>query len=167
MNITKTLYVTSKDQLREWFKKNHDKEKEIWLIYYKKSSGKTRIPYTDCVDEALCFGWIDSTAKSINEEKYAQRFTPRRKKSNLSEANKERIRRLIANGRMTQFGINAIEHLFDLHKDKKDKLKISKDILAKIKENKNAWEHFQNFDDGYKKVRIGYMKMKETKTRTI
>jgi len=157
MNITKTLYVTNKNQLRTWFKKNHDKEKEIWLIYYKKSSGKERIPYTDCVDEALCFGWIDSTVKSIDNEKYAQRFTPRRKKSNLSEANKERIRRLIDNGRMTQSGLDSVEKLFNVNKDKKQKLKISKDILFKIKANKQAWINFQKFSEGYKKVRIGYI----------
>lgn len=167
MNITKTLYVTNKDDFRDWLKKNHDKEKEIWLIYYRKSSGNARIPYSDCVDEALCFGWIDSTVKSIDVEKYAQRFTPRRKKSNLSEANKERIRRLIECGRMTEFGQKAVEGLFDFHKDKKQKLKIAKDILLKIKSNKNAWLNFQNFSEGYKRVRIGYIEDARTASNDL
>jgi uncharacterized protein YdeI (YjbR/CyaY-like superfamily) len=83
MEITRTLYVTKRDDWRKWLKQNYLKEREIWLIYYKKSSGKPRISYDDAVEEALCFGWIDSTAKSIDNEKFAQRFSPRRSNSIL------------------------------------------------------------------------------------
>lgn len=75
--------------------KNHAREKCIWLIYYRKSSGKQRIPYDDAVEEALCFGWIDSIVKRIDDEKFAQRYTPRRPDSVLSQPNKERFRKMI------------------------------------------------------------------------
>ena len=72
------LYASTRKQWREWLRKNHSAKKEIWLVYYKKHSNKIRIPYNDAVEEALCFGWIDSTVRTIDENKYAQRFSPRK-----------------------------------------------------------------------------------------
>lgn len=69
MNITKTLYVKERNQWRKWLSENHDKEKEIWLVNYRKNSGKTSIPYNDAVEEALCFGWIDGARKRPDEFK--------------------------------------------------------------------------------------------------
>ncbi|WP_424358152.1 YdeI/OmpD-associated family protein [Methanocella sp. MCL-LM] len=105
MEIDEQLYVATRDEWREWLERNHDKSEGIWLIYYKKGSGKPRIPYDDAVEEALCFGWIDSTAKSIDEEKYAQRFTPRRPGSGWSELNIRRMEKLIKEGRVTGAGL--------------------------------------------------------------
>jgi len=155
MNLGKTIYVTNRKQLRSWLSKNHNKEREIWLVYYRKSSGKPRIPYNDAVEEALCYGWIDSIVKRIDEEKFAQRFTPRRPKSILSEMNKERIRRLINSKRMTPIGLKAVSHAFD--KDKEERLKIAPDILKALRADKKTWENFNNFSEGYKKVRLGYI----------
>jgi uncharacterized protein YdeI (YjbR/CyaY-like superfamily) len=155
MKLGKTLYVTNRKDWRSWLKKNHSKEKEIWLIYCRKSSGKLRIPYNDAVEEALCYGWIDSTYKRIDDESFAQRFTPRRNNSVLSEANKERIRRLIKNKLMTQTGLKAVSHVFD--KNYKEKFVISKDILKALKSNEQTWKNFQKFSIGYKRVRIGYI----------
>jgi len=157
MELKKTLYVTTGKDWRSWLSKNHGKEKEIWLIYYKKSSGKSRIAYVDALDEALCFGWIDSTVKSIDEEKYAQRFTPRRKGSLLSQTNKERIRKLISEKRMTKFGLDAISHAFDSKTDVPDDFIIPKEILNAIKKNKDAWINFQKLPDNYKRLRIAYI----------
>lgn len=151
MKLGKTLYVTNRKDWRSWLQKNHNKEKEIWLIYYKKSSGKLRIPYNDAVEEALCYGWIDSIAKSIDEEKFAQRFTPRRPKSQISEMNKERVRRLIKNKLMTSVGLKSISF------DRKEKFIIAEDILKALKLNKQTWKNFQKFSIGYKRVRIGYI----------
>ena len=92
MNKLKSMYVTSRKEWRRWLEKNFDKEKEIWLIFPKKSSGKPRILYNDAVEEALCFGWIDSTVRMFDEENTIQRFTPRKPKSRYSQANKERLR---------------------------------------------------------------------------
>ncbi len=120
MDITEKLYVTNRNEWRVWLEKNHVSANEIWLIYYKKHSGKKRIPYNDAVEEALCFGWIDSTVKSIDDECYAQRFSPRRKKSKLSEMNKERIRQLIKRGKMTSHGLESIKHHLENNGDNID-----------------------------------------------
>ena len=77
MKTTETLYVTNRDDWRSWLEQNYTIKKEIWLIYYKKHSRKPRIPYDDAVEEAICFGWIDSIIQKIDEEKFAQKFTPR------------------------------------------------------------------------------------------
>ncbi|MDP3954494.1 MAG: YdeI/OmpD-associated family protein [bacterium] len=150
MEITKTLYVKNREGWRKWLEKNHKKAKEIWLIYFKKASGKTRIPYDDAVEEALCFGWIDSTVKKIDDEKIAQRFTPRRKGSPMSEINKERVRRLIRAGKMTGEGIIHAGNL-------NAKFKIAPDILNEIKKNKDVWKNFQKFPLSYKRIRITFI----------
>jgi uncharacterized protein YdeI (YjbR/CyaY-like superfamily) len=155
MDLGKTLYVTNRGQWRSWLNKNHDKEKEIWLIYYRKSSGKPRIPYNDAVEEALCYGWIDSILKGIDEEKFAQRFSKRKPTSSLSVANKERISLLIRQKKMTTAGLNAISKIFD--NSKKEQPTIATDILNPLKANKKAWKNFQNLPERYKRVRIGYI----------
>ena len=86
------LYVTNGREWRDWLKRHYKSEKEVWLVYYKKHTGKPRISYNDAVEEALCFGWIDSTVKTIDEDRYAQRFSLRNPKSPYSQANKERLR---------------------------------------------------------------------------
>jgi uncharacterized protein YdeI (YjbR/CyaY-like superfamily) len=91
MKLGQTLYVSNRKAWRAWLRRNHAREKEIWLIYDKKHSSKPRIPYNDAVEEALCYGWIDSTIKRIDHNRMAQRFSPRRAKSVLSETNKERV----------------------------------------------------------------------------
>src|SRR5919112_4380234 len=95
MKITKTLHVTNRKDWRKWLREHYKTEKEIWLVYYKKDTGKPRILYNDAVEEALCFGWIDSTFKTLDEQRTAQRFSPRKPKSPYSAANKERLRKLI------------------------------------------------------------------------
>jgi len=153
VDIGKTLYLTNREQWRSWLAKNHAKKKEIWLIYYRKSSSKPRIPYNDAVEEALCYGWIDSIMKNMDNERFCQRFTPRRTKSVLSEMNKERIRMMIRARKITPFGLMAVSHAFD----RNQKLAIKPDIIKAIKSNKDAWKNFQKFPKGYKMVRIGYI----------
>src|SRR6266571_892670 len=104
MKLGKTFYAKNRREWRAWLAKHHRLAPEIWLIYYKKESGRPRIPYNDAVEEALCYGWIDSILKPIDARRYAQRFSPRRPTSRLSEMNRERVRRLIAAGRMTASG---------------------------------------------------------------
>ena len=156
MEITETLYVTGPSQWHKWLERNHAKKKEIWLVYYNKSSGKKRIHYNDAVDGALCFGWIDSTVKKIDHHRFAQRFTPRKNTSVLSQLNKERVRKLIKDGRMTPAGLKAISHVFKPHLDKVD-FKIPKSILAAIKKDKLAWKHFQKLPESYKRIRVAYI----------
>lgn len=155
MEVGKTLYVTNRKGWRSWLAKNYNKEKEIWLIYYRKSSGKKRISYNDAVEEALCYGWIDSILKGIDEEKFAQRFSPRRKNSVLSALNKERIKKMIKEGKMNDVGLKAVSHVFD--KDKKEKFIISKEILKELKKNKETWENFSKFPAEYQRIRIRWI----------
>ncbi|HEV8660354.1 MAG TPA: hypothetical protein VGS96_17240, partial [Thermoanaerobaculia bacterium] len=91
----RTLYVHRVSDWRAWLRKHHKTAREIWLVYYRKSSGKPRISYNDAVHEAIAFGWIDSTVKKLDVDRFAQRFTPRRPGSKASEMNKARARRLV------------------------------------------------------------------------
>ncbi len=108
MEIGETLYVTSPAEFRKWLRANHRVKKEIWLVQYKKAAKKPSIKYLEAVEEAICFGWIDGFEKGIDAERYATRFTPRRPKSNWTETNKERARKLIAEGRMAPAGLAAL-----------------------------------------------------------
>ncbi|MFH1587245.1 MAG: YdeI/OmpD-associated family protein [Candidatus Diapherotrites archaeon] len=151
MEIGKTLYVTDRKAWRSWLAKNHKTEKELWLIYYKKHSNKPRIPYNDAVDEALCYGWIDSIVKRIDEERTAQRFTPRREKSPWSEMNKERARRLIKAGKMTKAGLAKIKDNLD------EKFVLPENIRKALKSDSETWENFSKFPPSYKRIRIGFI----------
>ncbi|QLJ52676.1 MAG: hypothetical protein Sv326_0501 [Candidatus Fermentimicrarchaeum limneticum] len=155
MKIGKTFYAADRKTWHSWLAKNYKKENEIWLVYYRKASGKPRIPYNDAVEEALSFGWIDSIVKNIDDERFAQRFSPRRPGSQLSQMNKERVRKLIKQGRMTPTGLAAIAHTFKA--DSEEDFTISEDILGAIKENADAWVHFRRFPESYKRIRIAYI----------
>lgn len=111
------LYVRNREEWREWLEENHSTVQGIWLIYYKKSTGKQRIPYNDAVEEALCFGWIDSKIKRVNDDYYIQWFTPRRPGSSWSKLNIGRVQKMIKEGRMKPAGLSAYEEL-----NKKNKL---------------------------------------------
>lgn len=159
MKLGKLLYAKDRKAWRAWLKKNHKAASEIWLVYYKKSSGKNRIPYNDSVEEALCYGWIDSTMKNVDDISFAQRFTPRRKNSPLSELNKERIRRLIKSRKMTKAGLESIKHHIDRNVSDKQlkKFVMPRDILKELKSNPNLWKNFQKFPEHYKHIRIGWV----------
>ncbi len=165
MELGKTLYVTTRQEWRAWLAKNHNKKNELWLVYYRKSSGKSRIPYNVAVEEALCYGWIDSIIKKVDENSFAQRFTPRKPTSQLSELNKERIKRLIKQNQMTPMGLKAIQHAFNPKKEKK--FIVPKQILAEIKKEPDAWKNFQKMPLWYKKIRISYIGSSEQQEKKI
>jgi uncharacterized protein YdeI (YjbR/CyaY-like superfamily) len=108
VDIGETLYVTKPAVFRQWLRKNHATKTEIWLVQYKKATRKPSIDYVQAVEEAICFGWIDSFEKGIDAERYATRFTPRRQRSNWTETNKARARQLISAGRMTAAGLKTL-----------------------------------------------------------
>ena len=151
MEITKTLYVKTRSEWRNWLKKNYKTEKEIWLIFYNKASGKSRLPYDIAVEEALCFGWIDSIVKKTDDESHVQRFTPRNPKSKYSQLNKERLKRLLKQKKVIA---SVRKTLGDLENEK---FIFPKDILNEIKKNKEAWKNFQKFSEPYKRIRIGFI----------
>jgi uncharacterized protein YdeI (YjbR/CyaY-like superfamily) len=151
MDITKTLYVKKRKDWRDWLKNHYKTEKEIWLVYYKIQSGKPRIPYEDAVEEALCFGWIDSTVKPLDDERYAQRFSPRNPKSAYSQPNKERLRMLARKGRVAKDVLASLGNIL------KEKFKVPPDILQAIKADPRVWKNFQSYPKAYQRIRIAFV----------
>jgi uncharacterized protein YdeI (YjbR/CyaY-like superfamily) len=170
MAISKSLYFTSRDQWRAWLVEHHASETEIWLVYYKKQSGQPRIPYEHAVEEALCFGWVDSIVKKIDDEKFAQKFTPRRGRSNWSTLNKLRVRKLIREGRMTESGLAKIdlELLTDepQAKPRKTDTEIPQIVEQALRTSPMAWKHFQGLAPSYRRNYIAWvMHAKKDDTR--
>ena len=151
MNLSNTIYVVSREDWRKWLKQNYKNGKEIWLVYYKKGSGKPRIPYNDAVEEALCFGWIDSNVKTLDKERFAQRFSPRNPKSRFSQANKERLKKLVSQGKVMKDALPTLVNI------KAEQFEIPKDILKAIKSNKQAWQNFQKFSGTYRRIRLAFI----------
>jgi uncharacterized protein YdeI (YjbR/CyaY-like superfamily) len=153
-----TLYVVSREEWREWLEKNHREIREIWLIYYKKHTGKPSIQYNVSVEEALCFGWIDSIIKKIDTVKYARKFTPRTNTKKWSESNKLRIKNLIESGKMTQAGLEKIDENILIEKPSPKKLKSELPFpvaLEKIlKKNKKAWNYFFGLAPSHRRLYI-------------
>lgn len=162
MELGETLYVTNRKEWRAWLAKHHKTNKEVWLVYYRKASGKPRIPYNDAVEEALCYGWIDSTYKRVDDERLAQRFSPRRKGSPLSPMNKERVRRLATAKKMTRAGWESIAH--ELEPESKaaktktlKQVELPQDILDELRADPLVWKNFQAFPESYKQIRVGFI----------
>lgn len=149
MEVTSKLRAPNRSAWRAWLTENHSVETEIWLISDDRPEEPT-VEYLDAVEEAICFGWIDGIAKRISEFEKAQRFTPRRPKSNWTELNKARSRRLIKLGLMTDAGSSKLP---DLSK----KFEIADDILSAINADAEAKRHFNEFPELYIRVRVGYI----------
>lgn len=152
LDESKLLYVTSRDEWRDWLQRHYKVEKDIWLVYYKKHTGKPRIAYNEAVEESLCFGWIDSTVKGIDADKYAQRFSVRKPKSGYSQANKERLRELVKQRKVVDEVLATLGDILD-----EDAYEIPSDILEAIQANEAAWKNFQGFSPGYIRIRIAFI----------
>jgi len=172
MEITETCYARDRSTWRKWLEKHHESFREVWLVYYKKHTGKPTVSYNDAVEEALCFGWIDSTVKRIDEEKYAQKFTPRKKNSKWSDWNKKRIKKLLAEGTMAPAGLKAIENV-DLTiepKSEQKELVIPDYIIEGLASNNKAFEFFSNLSPSRKRMFVGWIdsaKKEETRQRRL
>jgi len=151
VNISNLLYVVDRQEWREWLEKNHQSRKEIWLLYPKKHSGKPRIPYNDAVEEALCFGWIDSITKGIDQDKYAQRFTPRKPRSSYSQTNIERLRKLVDQDKVMPDVLASVEPIIT------QEYEFPPDIMAVLQANHVAWENFQRYSGSYQRIRIAFI----------
>jgi len=175
MKMFKTLHVTNREDWRQWLEKNHDKEKEIWLIFYKKHTGQPGVPYDDAVEEALCFGWIDSIIKRMDDEKFSRKFTPRKPDSKWSELNKKRVKKMIQEGIMTEAGLALIDAAKESGKWEQDishpeEFPLAPEMIKAISANKKAWENFNNLAPSYKKQYIGWIttaKKEETRQRRL
>jgi uncharacterized protein YdeI (YjbR/CyaY-like superfamily) len=161
MEPGRTLHVTSRKDWRAWLAKHHNTETEIWLVYYRKETGKPRISYNDAVEEALRYGWIDSIIRNLDKERFAQRFSKRRAGSGLSQMNKERVRALIAQKKMTKAGLAAIARVFDPAEDEAADFAIPPDVLKSLKQNEQAWRNFQKLPERYKRIRIAFIETRK------
>ena len=146
-----TLYVYDRKDWRAWLEKNFENEPEIYLLYAKKASGKPRISYNDAVEEALCFGWIDSIVRKYDEDFSAQRFSPRKNKSRYSQPNIERLRWLQKEG-LLHLRIEA-----EVNEIISQKFVFPEDLIEELRKDAEAWKNYQGFSDGYKRIRIAYI----------
>jgi len=151
MEITKTLYARDRQAWRTWLEEHYRDEKEVWLIYYRKQADKPRIPYNDAVEEALCFGWIDSTVKHLDDERIAQRFSPRKPKSGYSQTNKERLRWLMARGLVMPDLLATLDGIST------EEFEIPADIFQALRAREQAWHNFQRYSGSYQRIRVAYV----------
>lgn len=149
---SRLLDVSKRSEWRAWLRRNHKTAKEIWLVYHKKHTGVPRLSYNDAVEEALAFGWIDSTARKVDEDRYAQRFTPRRPRSAYSEGNLARLRTMAAKGKVIPEVLDRVRPLLA-----EKPVVIAPDIQAALKADAATWRNFRAFSDSYKRIRVGYI----------
>jgi uncharacterized protein YdeI (YjbR/CyaY-like superfamily) len=152
LDMSPLLEVSKRSEWRAWLRRNYKTAKQVWLVYYKKHTGQPRVAYNDAVEEALAFGWIDSTAMKIDEDRCAQRFTPRNPKSSYSESNVARLRAMAAKGKIVPEVLERVRPLLAAKP-----VRIPPDILAALKADQETWKNFRAFSDSYKRIRIGYL----------
>ena len=164
------MYFASPDELRAWLEKRHSTADELWIGYYKKASGKQTVTHAEAVDEALCFGWIDGVRRSVDEERFANRFTPRRQGSNWSQINIKRVGELVEMGRMTPAGLEAFERR-DQSRSPQYSFEnrpstLPDEYKSVFRNNPAAWDFFELQPPGYRRTAIWWvMSAKKDETR--
>jgi len=176
MRKMKTVEVKNRAEWRAWLAAHYDKETEIWLVYYKKGTGIASIDYGSSVEEALCYGWVDSIIKKLDETKYARKFTPRKDDSKWSHSNKKRVKKLLKEGLITEYGLQKIEvakqsGMWDAP-DQRPELtfEMPAEFAEALRKNKRAQETFENLMPTYQKQYLGWIeiaKRPETKQKRI
>jgi uncharacterized protein YdeI (YjbR/CyaY-like superfamily) len=175
MRAVKKLYVTNRDDWRAWLERHWDAEKEVWLIFYKRHTGKPSLNYDDAVEEALCFGWIDSIIRKLDDEKFARKFTPRKAESKWSELNKKRAHKMVKEGKMTQAGLKNITEAkksgeWFRSPSPRTNLAPPSYMIEAFAANKKARENFAKLAKSYQRHYIGWItsaKKQETRKRRL
>lgn len=161
-NKYETFYAKDRQEWRDWLAKHHATSLGIWLIYYKKESGKPRVDYADAVEEALCFGWVDSRPNILDDERYMQLFSPRRPKSPWSKLNKQRVEKLIEQGLMMPAGLEKIELAKQNGNwntyDTIEELTIPADLQQALTANEAAKANLEAFSSSSKKNILWWIK---------
>lgn len=167
-------FFPTQGAFRRWLQKYHDKEKVLWVGYYKKSTGKQSITWPESVDEALCFGWIDGIRKSIDEEAYKIRFTPRKPTSIWSARNLQRFDALEKEGKIRPAGQKARsrkqEKRSKRYSYERENVKLSREYIDALRANKKAWKFFSSLPPSVKKPSIWYVmsaKREDTRLRRL
>ena len=173
-NQAETLTPKNRAAWRKWLAKHHASKAGIWLIYYKKASGIVTLSYADAVEEALCYGWIDSKAKPLDDEKYMQYFGPRKANGGWSKVNKARIAQLQANGLMTEAGKQVIDAAIANGTwtllDEIEELIVPTDLAAAFKKNKKAHAYYDGLSRSNKRAILLWLvmaKRPETRAKRI
>lgn len=144
-------YFENREDWRAWLMDNFETATDVWFVVPRKSSGRKRISYNDSVEEALCFDWIDSTIKTLDEDDEIQHFTPRKPNSPYSQPNKERLKWLLDKGMIHPKIEDKIRKVLS------EPFVYPDDIMSKLKDDSTAWENYQSFSDSYKRIRIAYI----------
>jgi uncharacterized protein YdeI (YjbR/CyaY-like superfamily) len=152
------IFFENKQAFYSWLEENHTKAKELLVGYYKVSTGKPSMTWSESVDQELCFGWIDGIRRSIDDESYSIRFTPRKPNSNWSAVNIKKVEELLAAGQMTPAGLR----LFEMRKEEKSEVysyenrieTFPPEVEARFKQNEKAWEFFSKQAPSYRKTAI-------------
>lgn len=147
MEIKNTLTITERQDLRNWLEIHSSTENFCWVVINKTETSEA-VQYLDIVEEALCFGWIDGIKKKISETGSAQRLSPRRKRSNWTELNKERVRRLKKLGLMTEAGLKVLPDMSP------ESFIIDQEIETRLKEDDQVYQNFLSFPELYRRIRI-------------
>lgn len=145
------LHLHARAEWRSWLQQHFDTANEAWLVYSKKESGEQRIPYNDAVEEALCFGWIDSTYKKLDENHFIQHFTPRQPKSSYSQPNKERLKWLLEHEMIHPSLVKTVQDIVS------KEFIFPSDIMEEIKKDAVAWANYLKHSESYKRIRIAYI----------
>lgn len=152
------VFFTNQEDFRSWLHQNHNKQTELYVGFYKKGSGKQSITWPEAVDQALCYGWIDSIRKSVDSESYCNRFTPRKPGSTWSNVNIKKVEDLIKKGLMHPSGLAIFEKrkaeksgIYSFENNTKD---LPEDFLKKFKANKAAWDYFSAQAPSYRRTII-------------
>ncbi len=166
----KTLDVRTPEEWRRWLADHHTSEAEIWLVFHKRHTGQTSIAYQDAVDEALCFGWIDSLIKRLDDARYARKFTPRKLDSKWSTVNRQRYAQLKASGRLMPAGVNRPPTDRSGDAPRPSPTKIPPYIQEALRNRPAAWNYFQSLAPSYRTLYIGWIdsaKQHATKMRRL
>jgi uncharacterized protein YdeI (YjbR/CyaY-like superfamily) len=170
----KTFHAKSQKEWRKWLEKNHKTEKSIWLIFYKKDSGVPSVYYPEAVDEALCFGWIDSKANKRDEQSSYQYFAKRNPKSKWSRVNKEKVARFTEQGLMAQAGLEMVAHAQKTGTwdalNEVENLTVPDDLQKLFNKNKTAFKHWEAFPRSVKRGILEWIssaKRPETRLKRI
>lgn len=169
----RVLYFESPEAFRAWLEKNHAKADELWVGYWKKGTGKSSLTWPESVDEALCYGWIDGIRKSVDEDRYKIRFTPRRPKSKWSDVNLKRVAALKREKRMRPAGIAAFEARVDdgrKYSFERRQEHLDEPYLSMLRENEAAFEDFSKRPPGYRRTVVGWIldaKREETRLKRL
>ncbi|WP_323758084.1 YdeI/OmpD-associated family protein [Roseivirga sp.] len=171
---TETYCPNSRADWRKWLEKNHQSEQSVWLIHFKSSTKVASLTWSEAVDEALCFGWIDSTRRTIDEERYMQYFSRRKPNSMWSRVNKEKVDQLIQNNQMTQAGLASIETAKQngswTFLDEIEALVIPEDLAAALTNYKGATDFFDGLSKSAKKILLHWVisaKRPETRQKRV